>query len=214
MPEVGGFVLDMGIDPFTWFGGAIGSGAAKGLRLVGAPEKLAKVAERGVVSEIIAPTAREFNKGLLSHGVKHLTAEDPVVGLRTLPVDTGQGFAGALGRLVGGIGTERHNLGKAATKFHDTVGSLLNTRFVKHSFDPYGVPGRTHAEAKDFLLNAQDDVRDIAREMNYLFNKSVKELEDSPLAGLTEAQQRALGASKSNRFIMCGKSCAKQKNYP
>jgi len=212
--EVGGFVLDIGIDPLTWFGGILGSGAAKGLRLVGAPEKLAKVAERGVVSEIIAPTAREFNKGLLSHGLKHLTVEDPVVGLRTLPADTGQGFAGALGRFVGGIGTEEYNLGKAATKFHDTVGSLLNTRFVKHSFDPYGVPGRTHAEAKDFLLTAQDDVRDIAREMNYLFKKSVKELEDSPLTGLTKAQQRALVRLKEQPIYYVRKVIRDAKELP
>jgi len=177
---VGGFVLDVALDPLTYFGGFLSKNAAKGLRAANL-KHAAKLAEDGIFKTMIAPPVKNFAKGISSTG---LPAGKGILEMQ----DAGQGLAGELGRLIGNIKLGgKHNIGSITNKIYDSINLPFNTTAVSRTATHSGLRSvATYEDAQQMLKQGLERVQQTGRNQIKLENEAINDLTKSILPTLPE----------------------------
>ena len=143
---VGGFALDVLLDPLTFAGGFLGKSAAKGFTAASMP-KAAAFAEKGIVGSL-APKFKEFGKGVRSQGI---TAHGQ---LPMSASDLGEGVMAELGRSLGSVKLgEQTTLGQASVNLYDTIGKKMGgNKYIGHNISTSSVgEAATYGQAREVL---------------------------------------------------------------
>lgn len=178
---VGGFALDVLLDPLTYFGGFLAKGAAKGLRAANL-NRAAQIAEEGIVKSVLAPPVKNFARGISS------------AGMTDLPLNVGNDLMSELGQAIGNIPLGKDlNLGQVANRAYDAIVLPFNTKAISRRAVSEGIEGATSFDdVENILKQGAEDILNTPRRISYLENKAKQELADSVFTKMDEGSRIAL----------------------